>query len=486
MIVSIPIPTNSHTCSESSGVRTLDDMITEYGDDHYLRKDLDLKNTGEGKVYRQSLTKDIHVVPYKSRTHKVDDVVVVNGHHHIITKVITTAGKKWAYQPEEYTDNEKDFSKWRTWTGRYFRVKKRDRIAWSLGDRGYFFFHHERPSVWAWKAWDKTTNGCYNSMTIGMKVGYSYSSAKDIIGFYKYWGGGGSPREDTFVFKSAVGRGDYWYFRTHIKYKVKYHTSASSTKYSTKRIYSPKEINGFRYNRMTACFSAFDDKNYTKGEFTPDRGYIDFSFVTTAESDTIALGRVYAETASVTVRDEGGKVIFSVTDYPIQNEIASTSIGQDANVILYSDKVLPPASTVTVRLKAAWISIGRILSGSMVRLGFTNTIFENGFKDFSPKEQDQWGNVVYKNGVRVFIHNGTVDLPLSQYDSLNRAFMYIGGQELIINSSDSVNNTPPNSLTIFQSTMFIGRFTAFKQKTKNVGDLMDSVATWVFAAEESV
>lgn len=121
-----------------------------------------------------------------------------------------------------------------------------------------------------------------------------------------------------------------------------------------------------------------------------------------------------------------------------------------------------------------------------MRVGFTNTLFENGYKDFSPKEQDQWGNIVYKNGVRVFTHKGTVDMPTKEYDRINRAFMYVGGQEMIINSSDSINNTPPNSLTIFQSTMMIGRFKEFSQKTKNIGDIMDTTATYSFAIEESV
>ena len=489
MIVSIPVDISSPTCSEPSEVRTLDDMIDDYGEDHWFKKGLDLRNDDEGKIYQYSLDKNIHVTPFKSRTHKVDDIVIKDGHHHIITDVNVKAGKKTPYQPEEYTDNETSINNWKTWKGRYFKIGKSSIRAWTVGDRVYYLYVAGHPcSGMAWKAWDRTTNGCYNTTTqcIRPYVSYSFKEAKDIVGNIRFWAGGGSIREDTLVINSAVSRGGVWYLRTHIKYKIKYHTTSASTSYVTKRIYSPKEINGFRYNRMTNCMAAFDDKNYTKGKFSPSSGYVDFSYITTGWTDTFAIGRVYAESVSVTARNENGTIVFSVTDYPIQNEIADTNIGQDSNVILYSDKVLPPKSKITVRIKAGEVSVGRILAGRKLTLGFTNTIFENGFKDFSPKEQDQWGNVMYKNGVRVYIHNGTVDLPLKDYDSLNRAFMHIGGQEMIINSSDSINNTPPNSLTVFQATMFIGRFINFKQKTRNVGDLMDNVASFVFACEESV
>ena len=485
MIVSLPVDTTSHECSEPSTVRTLDDLIAEYGEDHYISKDMDIRDLDEGDIFRYSLDDKIHVVPYKDTdNYSVGAIVVKDGHHHIITEVDNS--KRYGKEPEEYAV-ETDIKKWKTWTKRYFKVPSNGSKCWVVGDRVYYFYDSKCPPCVGrtWKAWDRTTNGCYADLYQCMKnnISNKYDEAKDIKGQKKVWGGSASVKEETLVFKSAIKRGSNWYLRTWTDAAVEYHTQAG--RYTLRRVYSPEEIEGFRFNRKTACGAAFDDKNYTKGVFNPSSGFVDFSFVTSGWADTFVLGRVFAETVSLTARDDNGNVIFNINNYPIKNEIGGTNIGQDVNLILYSNTVLPPSSKVNIRIKAGEVSIGRILAGRMLKLGFTNTIFDNGFNDFSPKEIDQWGNVLYKNGVRVYNHVGTVDMPLKDYDALNRAFMYIGGREMIINSSDSINNTPPNSIDIFQSTMMIGRFQTFKQKTRNVGAIMDSIAGYTFSIRES-
>ncbi len=509
MIVSLLRGMTQHQCSEPEDVRTLDDMISVYGNDHWLSGKLDLRDYSGGDIYQYSLAYGTHVTPYQPTVvdaHKVGDIVSNNGHHHIVVSADVTEGTKWLKQPEEY-EYETDMYDYLNWTKRYIRLDhKNGQQVWTANGRTYYLQWVNLDSGcngYYWRIRDnsgtnsssttdacgiKQGSNCYQNTAVCLQDNYTYSFqiANDIIGDKKQWKSNCGQLGWTLFLKSMVRRGDYLYLRTWCNVPVEYNTASASVHYELKRIFSPKEINGFRYNRKTKCHSVFDNKNYTKGIFSPSSGSVTFSYVTTDWGDTFAIGRVYGQSVSLTVKNESNKSIFNITDYPIYNQIADTNIGQVANVILYSDDLIPPSSFVEITIKCGYVNIGRLLFGRALSLGFSNTVFENGFKDFSPKEQDQWGNIEYKNGARVYVYSGTVDLPLSDYDALNRAFMHIGGNEMIINGSDTVNNTPPDSIEVFQSTMMIGRFTSFKQKTKNIGTIMDTIAGFTFAIQESV
>ncbi len=508
MIVSIPVPTTGHTCSELPDARTLDELIEDYGDTHTITKGMKIRTYAGGNVYEYSISKNIYVVPFNPtglHSHAKGDIVVKNGSHHLIVKRnyvaagASTPARKWAKQPEEYANLETDLSKIDTWTGRYFRYPTAPagrHINSTANGKTYTLFWSTKNNCNGhfWKVRDNIGYcGCHSTseQCIQKNHSRSFTAAKDIRAIVKNWGTTCGQSLSTIFMRSMVERGNYMYFRTHKKVAVEYHTTAAipgtaaTINYETRRIYSPKEIDGFRYEGKTNCFAAFDNKNYTKGIFEPARHFVDLGFVVSDPIDTIAIGRVYAESVTVTARDESNKVIFEVRNYPIHNDIADTDIGQDSNVIIYSDVVLPPNTEVEIRLRSSWVSVGRILAGRKMNLGFSNTKFTNGFKDFSPREQDQWGNIEYRNGIRVYLYSGTVDLPLKDYDALNRAFMHIGGREMIINGSDTYENTPPDSIEVFQSTMFIGRFTSFKPSTKNIGGIMDTIANYSFSCEES-
>ncbi len=509
MIVSIPVPTTGHTCSEPAHDRTLDQLIQDYGNSHIISIGMKIRDYSGGDIYEYSLAKEIFVKSFNENglyDHIVGDIVVRDSHHHIITKRnLTHAGedipaKQWAKQPEEYSNIETDLGDISNWTGRYFKYPTAPsgrQINSTVDGRTYTLFWSRKDNCNGhfWKVRDEIGYcGCYSTAEECIQKNHTqfFTEAKDIKAEVKEWGTTCGVLKDTIFMKSMVERGDFMYFRTHKNVPVEYHTTPAipgapaTIQYETRRIYSPKEINGFRYEGKTNCFSAFDDKNYTKGIFSPSKQYVDFSFVVSDPIDTIALGRVYATSVTITARDVTNKVIFEIRDYPIDNKISDTGIGNNSNVIIYSDNVLPPNTEITVRLKAGWISVGRILAGIKLDCGFSNTKFTNGFKDFSPMEQDQWGNIEYRDGIRVYLYSGTVDLPLKGYDALNKAFMYIGGREMIINGSDTYANTPPDSIEVFQSTMFIGRFTSFKPSTKNIGGIMDTVAGYSFSCEESV
>ena len=498
MIVSIPIETNSHFCDGDEDERTLDDLIAEYGDTHTIDKGMKITDYEKKNVYEYSLSKKIYVKPYDKtnvKAHKKGDVVTKNGHHYLIVKADVTTGSKWQYQPEEYPNVETKLSNFASWTGRYFRVPLVSggggEKYWTFGNRTYYI-QDTKVCGYNWRIRDNVATGktAHNKANSEWCLRNSFSDkfsySKDLKAVKKMWHGRNGISELTLFIKSFVRRGEYMYIRTWCDVKVEKGSIAPTVKYEIRRIQSPSEIEGFRFHGITNLFSVFDNKNYTKGIFSPSTERVSFSFITTEYSDTISLGRVIGDSVSVEVRDDNGSIISSINKYPIDNSISDTDISQSANVILYTNSIIPPTSKVTVIVHGAYISIGRILAGRKVKLGFTNTLFQHGFRDFSPKEQDQWGNIEYKNGVRVYTHNGTVDLPLSSYDALIRACMYIGAEEMIINSSDSIDNTPSNSITIFQSTMLIGRFTAIKPKTNNVGNLIDSVATFTFSIEESV
>ncbi len=509
MFISIPTDIADETCSEKSEVRVLDDLIfldSGVPKSHPFTKGMQIREIAGGDIYEYSLNKTMWIPAYKSVVHKEGDIVIRNGHHHIIESATHTPGVSWYKQPEDYASCEETMNNFTKWTQRYFKTSNKGGQSFvsTIGGRTYYMQRVMLNSCGkvgqVWRVRDNTAKcspadpctgvvpSCHvNSyFCIEENLAYAFDPAKDIIGEKKAWKANGGASDTTLFFKSVVSRGDYWYFRTYVEKPPEMNSTPAVNEYATRRIYSPKEINGFRYKGKTNCFAAYDDKNYTKAKFNPSVGFVDFTFTLTDWSDTFSLGRVFAQSVSITVFDSGGGSIFNITKYPIQNEIADTALGQSSNVVLYGNTVFPPDSKVVVRLYGGWISVGRVLVGRKLSVGFTNTIFDNGFKDFSPKEQDQWGSIEYKNANRVYTHSGTVELPIEDYDAVLRAFMYIGGREMIINGSDSINNTPPNSITIFQSTMMIGRFTSFKQKTKNVGGAMDNIAGYSFSIEESV
>jgi hypothetical protein len=89
--------------------------------------------------------------------------------------------------------------------------------------------------------------------------------------------------------------------------------------------------------------------------------------------------------------------------------------------------------------------------------------------------------------VKVNIHSGTVDVPIRQYDMMNRLITSFGQGLVILNGSDSLDNTPPdNNELIFASTMVVGRITNFELKTRLDNKSMGQMATYSFTITEEV
>ncbi len=196
---------------------------------------------------------------------------------------------------------------------------------------------------------------------------------------------------------------------------------------------------------------------------------------------------VIADTIDIRVSDEAGTALFELNNYPVDNSVAPNRDEQyPATVVLYFDKTYPPGSVITIWLHSSVVTVGEIIGASKLDAGFTKVNFKNTFKDFSPKEQDQWGNWYYKPGARVKVHTGSVEYPIMSYDQLNRLMLMIGGQKVVINSSDSTENQVPDGRNVFEATMMIARFTKFELASADQKKRINEIGTYNFSIEELV
>ena len=398
-------------------------------------------------------------------------------------------------EPEQYSSHETELSDWESWTKRYYAHIAGEPINHHIGNFWYTISWYDCPNKcngggWLWTVHDQR-DVCNNQSYFDscMVETAKYDPSKDIKADKVSWGAPGQAKAPALKMKSMIHRAGYYYYRTWVDIEPEATPEVDdSNHYTLSEVKSPGEIDGFVKYRIVCEQAPFDNKNYTKCVDTPSSGVTKFIFESNRDFDTLALGRVIAESVSVTITNpDTGEILSTIDHYPIDNSIGKDDVFEQAvTVVLYTVGVLPKKTRITLSLNGSKTEIGTIKLGLSIDAGFTNTKFDNTYKDFSPKEQDQWGNITYKNGVRVFVYTGTVDMPTSYYDTINRLFMNIGAQEMIINGSDSLFNTPPNSLTIFQSSMLIGRITSFKQSTKQVGGIMDNIATYSFSIEESV
>jgi hypothetical protein len=165
-----------------------------------------------------------------------------------------------------------------------------------------------------------------------------------------------------------------------------------------------------------------------------------------------------------------------------------------STVILYTGRnedgtvhLLDAGTVITIEVAGALdIEVGEIIGGETLDAGFTKLAFQNKMKDFSPKEQDRWGNWYYKDGVRVSVHNGTVNFPVADYDGMNRLMLLVGGSTVLINSSDSLLNEQPDGKNIFAATMMIARFLSLELATSEKNKKIGEIAKYNFTVEEIV
>jgi len=516
MTISLPIPLSFQSSNVVDLTETLADKIVDCSQ---LILEDGMEVQGDNWIWQYN--GDYKMIPYFDQG-IADGTTPANGKGYAVgdilmkdCKIVEITGKAGGgfstvqrpKEPEDYSgwDVDKngviDFDKF---SHRYFRVKASTKGGWlnkqwrsKTGRRWYYMFWEARgyggctDGAWRWSSKDISTftQGQHQAyLRSCLKDGYTskYEAGRDVRATKPNWAApyGCRIKEPTLQFHSMIERGGYFYFRTHLKMKPETKDITVGTKfsYTYSDVLSPSQIDGFTKKRLINAHNPFDGKNYTYTEDVPPTGASIWTMLAAEPFDCMAFGRIEADSISIRVMDAEGKVIESITNYQVENEVASTSERQfPATVVLYTGRnkdgsvqLLPAESVIEVTLKGDRVKIGEIIAGEALDAGFTKTNFKNKFKDFSPKEQDQWGNWHYVDGVRVGVHSGTVEYPIVSYDELNRLMLLIGGRKVIINSSDSLLNQAPDGKHVFEATMMIARFLTFElsatEKNKRIGE----------------
>ena len=225
-------------------------------------------------------------------------------------------------------------------------------------------------------------------------------------------------------------------------------------------------------------YMPFDGKNYTKLESTVD---VITEFSSTSTFNTIAITGLIAST--VKIESTASTINYSIDNRKdVSNRLGASPI----TTILYLDRDIVGTVKLTVTTNNGVVEIGEILSGLSVNAGFTNLEFSNEYKDYSPTEIDQWGNVEYISGTKVNIHSGSVDMKTTNYDMINRLITSIGGSKVILNGSGNKDNLEIATEGVFSSTMIVGRITSFSQRTKIKDGDLDKMSNYTFKIEELV
>ncbi len=399
-------------------------------------------------------------------------------------------------EPEEYSGFDYTMRA-EEWSHRYIKVSSKTECGWlektwenNVSFRYYMQWCPEINSHY-WTIRDlRVANNCelYRKKIIQSP---KYDAGTDIMAQVITWGRSGLTPLPGVLIKSLVERGGYYYMRTNLNLPLEYDTweTGSAFQYVYADVVSPADIKGFIQKRRINCLNPFDGKNYTKAVYNTNEHNQEatWTLLTSEDLDSIAFGRVVCDTINVRITDDQGELLFEFNNYEIDNTIAPNRNEEyPTTAIIYTSTTIPAGSVILVTLKGGIVSVGEITPASKLEAGFTRFAFKNKFKDFSPKEQDQWGNWYYIDGVRVQVHSGVVELPITSYDQMNRLMMMIGGQKVVINSSDSIHNEMPDSRDVFSATMMIGRFTTFELATSEKNKQIGELATYNFTVEELV
>ena len=236
--------------------------------------------------------------------------------------------------------------------------------------------------------------------------------------------------------------------------------------------------------RPTGQYAPFDKKRYTYVEAPSPIEYIvksDYPF------DTVAINGLIASKLEVTFLPSDGSDPIPMIPVDI-----TTNRDKDSRLPKYQTTVVgyaPRDIVGSVHIKFindGNIRIGGISLGLSVDAGFTNLVFSNKFQDYSPYEKDQFGNILYVEGVKTNIYTGTVDVRLTDYDMMNRLMASIGGKTVILDGSDNFENEVVDNENFFASTALIGRIKNFALRTKLDNKKMSQMATYSFQIEEDV
>ncbi len=498
MTIGIPTMMNFQSSTVSDPSTTLDTLL-ENCEPPVFDKDLKVRS-GEW-VYEY--ISDISFIPKIWNIHdenkgvyQLDEIVLKDCK---LQKIVGRSGTGITYhqrpkEPENYSGHDTTMS-YKGWAHRYVKITAAVRCSWlervwTYDNRQYTINFSDGKHKWC----ARDLNSNYGSPVVlnTIRTSQKFNASTDTMARIIKWGITTPTRQDTLQINSMVERGGFFYVRTHLNLPLEYETwtTGSSFQYSYSVVATPADIDGFiKANRINPL-QPFDGKSYTKTVFdtTDTDGEAKWVLYAVEDFDSIAFGRVIADSIDMIITDQDGQTVnFEITSYDVDNSIAKGRPEQyPETVILYTEDTMKAGSIITIILQGAVVELGEMVAASKLDSGFTKLAFKNKYKDFSPKEQDQWGNYFYRDGVRVHVHSGTVEFPIVSYDMMSRLMIYVGGRKIILNSSDTIKNELPDGYNIFSATMLIGRFTSFElatsEKNKHIGD----IARYNFQIEELV
>ena len=245
----------------------------------------------------------------------------------------------------------------------------------------------------------------------------------------------------------------------------------------------------FVYYSALAPMVPFDNKNYSK---VTNDDFITYKIYSNEPFDTLALGRVMGEEVTVTFKRADGVVVYGPIKIQLDCHLDNNGRLPPVPItkVIYSDDDVPAGGYVEFTINDSSTvpkcELGSAVVGLSVQAGFTKLDFTNKYNDYSPQEVDQWGNVLYINGVKINVHSGTVDLPTAQYDKMNKLMLKLGADIVIVNGNGAKSNSPSDGLSKFDSVVVIGRIKNFALKTNIKDKRMGDLATYTFTVEEIV
>ena len=387
-----------------------------------------------------------------------------------------------------------------TWTHRWVKIRVKDFAnGITVGNRFYYMYYEGGGLTgcdtggYVFVAKDLNASAsagqkAYIKECLKDAYDIKYDPAKDIKAEIVQWSGGkGSVPEDTIIIKSVIDRFGYLYFRTNIDIPVTYKTPA---KYEYEEILSPSQIPGFSFRRMVNMYNPLDKKHYTRTKVYPQHlgGYAKWTLMAGGDFDCIALGHIIADYVNIVFRDrKTGAILDSIMNYKIDNTLSLSKFNHEYydTVGIYSSKEMHAETIVELYIYGSKVELGEILAVDTLDAGDTRVEISNKFKDFSPKEQDQWGNIVYKNGVRVKVHDGMVEFKLTRYDQINRLMLLMAGNTVFMDASDSKGHSPDGE-NVFEAATMIGKFQSFDISARENNTHMDDVAQYSYTFEEIV
>lgn len=255
--------------------------------------------------------------------------------------------------------------------------------------------------------------------------------------------------------------------------------------YLFKDITSPADIPAFVYLEDTNDSSPFNGSNYTKA--TTPLTTMTYTVTATEKFNMFVLGYVIGSTLDYTISNGGGSSTGMIID--CSRDDSNVLKPWYTTKIIYSATTVPIGGTVSITIHgdAGTIELGTFKLGAYVDAGMTNLTLQNSYKDFSVFEYDPWGNPSHTDRAKVSVYSGTVDIPISDYDRVDRLMTSLGKNVVIIDGSDNTSNLSVNpSNNIFAATQKIGRFMAFDQRTAIRSNDIDPLATYTFTLEEIV